>query len=168
LRIAETILVEVKQVQAQPVLHFAFPQIMQARLPMTVLAQVLHHVRGQKNMPGIAAIQHSLRNIDSRTGYVRFLVNIDNSANRTAMNSHPQLDARMILQCSANLERTSGRFFRTVEENQRHPIARWHSDEFAGCFRRSKTFGVSHDLIQFLEKFNLLIDQQLRVAHHID
>jgi len=35
-------------------------------------------------------------------------------------------------------------------------------------FRRSKTFGISDDLIQFLEKFDLLIDQQLRVAHHID
>ncbi len=64
LRIAKTILVEVKQVQAQAVLDFAFTQIMQVRLPMPVFAQVLRYVRGQKNMPGIAAIQHSLRDID--------------------------------------------------------------------------------------------------------
>ena len=64
LRIAETILVEVKQVQAQAVLDFAFTQIMQVRLPMPVFAQVLRYVRGQKNMSGIAAIQHSLRDID--------------------------------------------------------------------------------------------------------
>jgi hypothetical protein len=51
-------------VQAQAVLDFAFTKIMQARLPMPVLAQVLRHVRGQKNVPGIAAIQYSLRNID--------------------------------------------------------------------------------------------------------
>jgi hypothetical protein len=75
---------------------------------------------------------------------------------------------RMILQRPANLESTSHRFFRTVEEKERHPVAGWHSDEFAACFRRSKTFGVSHDLIEFLQQFNLLIDQQLRVAHHID
>jgi hypothetical protein len=35
--ISETILVEVKQVQAQPVLHFAFTEIVQVRLPVPVL-----------------------------------------------------------------------------------------------------------------------------------
>jgi hypothetical protein len=48
----------------QAVLDFAFTQIMQIRLPMPVFTQVLRHVRGQKNMPGIAAIQHALRDID--------------------------------------------------------------------------------------------------------
>ena len=38
LRIAETILVEVKQVQAQPVLHLALAQIVQVRLPVPILA----------------------------------------------------------------------------------------------------------------------------------
>jgi hypothetical protein len=93
LRIAEAILVEVKQVQAQPVLDFAYTEIMQAWFPMPVLAQVLRHVRRQKNMPGIAAIHHALRNIDSRTGYVRFLINIRDSVDGTAVNSHPQPDA---------------------------------------------------------------------------
>jgi hypothetical protein len=65
LRIAETILVEVKQVQAQPVFDFAFTKIMQIWLPMPVLAQVVGHVSRQKNVSGIATIQHSLRNIDS-------------------------------------------------------------------------------------------------------
>ncbi len=147
--------------QAQPVLDFAFTEIMQARLPMAVLAQVLHHVRRQKNMPSIAAIQHSLRNIDSRTGYVRFLVNINDSANRTAVNSHPQPDARVILQCSANLERTPGRLFRAVEENQRHPIAGRHPDKFAPCFRLPKAFGAPHELLQLLQQFDLLVHEQL-------
>ena len=65
LRIAETILVEVKQMQPQPVLHFALAQIVQVRLPVSILGQIFRHVRGQKNMAGIAAIQHSLGNIDS-------------------------------------------------------------------------------------------------------
>jgi hypothetical protein len=127
---------------------------------MAVLAQVLHHVRGQKNMPSIAAIQHSLRNIDSRTGYVRFLVNINDSANRTAVNSHPQPNLQVVLQCSANLERTPRRFFRTVEENERHPIAGRHPDEFAPCFRSAKAFGTTHELLQLLQQFNLLVHQQ--------
>jgi hypothetical protein len=53
----------------------------------------------------------------------------------------------MILQLFANLERTPGRFFRTVEENKRHPIARRHPDEFVPCFRCAETFGISHNLV---------------------
>ena len=146
--------------QAQPVFDFAFAEIMQVRLPMPVLAQVLRHVRRQKNMLGIAAIQHSLRNINSRTGYVRFVVNIGDSIDRTTVNSHPQTDVRMILQCLADLERAPHWFFRTVEEYEHHPIAGRHSDEFAPCFRGAETFGISHDLLQPLQQFNLLVHKQ--------
>ena len=146
--------------QAQPVLDFAFAEIVQDRLPMPVLAKILCHVRGQKNMSGIAAIHHSLRNIDPRTGYVRFLINIRDSVDRTAVNSHPQLDVRMILQCSANLERTPGRFFRTVEESKRHPIAGRHPYEFAPRFSSAERFGTPHDLFQLLQQFNLLVHEQ--------
>jgi hypothetical protein len=122
----------------------------------------------QKDVPGIAAIHHSLGNIDPGTGYVRFLINIRDSVNGTAMNSHPQLDARMILQGSANFERTPGRFFRTVEESERHSIAGRHPDEFAFCFRSAKTLGTPHDLLQLLQHLDLLVDQQFRVTNDVD
>ena len=160
LRIAETILVEVKQVEAQPVLHLALAQIVQVRLPVAILRQIFRHMRRQKNVSGVTAVQHSLRNIDSRTRYIRFLVNIDDSVDRTTVNSHSQLDARMILQFFADLKRTLSRFFRTVEENQCHTIAGRHSDEFTSCFRSAKTFSYSHDLVQLLQQFNLLVDEQ--------
>jgi hypothetical protein len=134
---------------------------MQARLPMPVLAQILRHVRRQKNVSGIAAIHDALRQIDSRTGYVRFLIYIRDSVNRTAVNSHPQQDLRVILQGSANLESTSRRFFRTAEENECHPIAGRHSDEFAPRFRGAKAFRIFHDLLQRLQQFNLLVHEQL-------
>jgi hypothetical protein len=159
--IAETILVEIKQVQVQPVFHLAVAQIVQVRLPMAVLGQIFSHVRRQKNVSGVATIHHALRNIDSRTGYVRFLIYIRDSVDRTAVNSHPQQDLRMILQGSANLESTSRRFFRTVEENERHPIAGRHSDEFPPRFRSAKAFRISHDLLQRLQQFNLLVHEQL-------
>jgi hypothetical protein len=73
---------------------------------------------------------------------------------------HPQLDARMILQRLTNLQRTLRRFFRTVEENQRHPIAGRHPDEFAPCFRSAKAFSAPHDLLQLLQQFNLLVHEQ--------
>jgi hypothetical protein len=109
-----------------------------------------------------------LRDIYSSPSKVCLVVNIGDPIDRAAMNTHPQLDVRMISQSSANLERTPHWLFRAMEEQQRHPVSGWHSGEFAACFRRSKTFGVSHDLIQFLEKFNLFVDQQFRITHYID
>jgi hypothetical protein len=166
--IAKIIFVDVKEVQAQAVLHLALAQIVQVRLPVPVLGQIFRHMPRQKNMPGIAAIEHPLRDIDSRSYKVRFVVNIGDSVDRATVDPHPHLNVRMILQGPANLESTSHRFFRAVEEKERHPVSRRHSDKFTGCFRRSKTFGVSHDLIQFLEKFNLLVHQQYRITYYVD
>jgi len=71
------------------------------------------------------------------------------------------------LQCSADLERTSHRLFRTVEKKERHPVSGRHPDQFTFCFGGPKTFGAPHDLIQLLEQFNLLIDQQFRVTDDV-
>src|SRR4029453_14718470 len=153
--IAEIVFVEINNVQPQTVLHLPLAQIVQVRLPVPVLSQILRHVPGQKNMPGIAAIQHPLRDIYSRSCKVRFVVHIGDSVNRATVNSHPHLNTRMILQSFANLECTSHWFFRATEKNERHPIASRHSIEFAACLRSAKTFGVSHDLIEFLQQLNL-------------
>src|SRR5207248_1251985 len=59
--ITELVFIEVKEVQTQAVLYFALAQIVQVRLPMPVLGQIVGHVSGQKNMPGIAAIHHPPR-----------------------------------------------------------------------------------------------------------
>ena len=66
----------------------------------------------------------------------------------------------MILQPSTNLQRTAHWFFRAVEENERHPIAGRYSNQLAACFRCAETFGISNDSIQFLQDFNLLVDEQ--------
>src|SRR5882724_4788816 len=102
---------------------------------------------GQENMSGITAIKNSLRDIYSRSCKVRFVVNIGDSIDRATMNSHPQLNARMILQRFADFEGTSHRLFQATVKKKRHPISHRHSIELAAFFRRSKTFGVSHDLI---------------------
>jgi len=65
--------------------------------------------------------------------------------------SHPQLNLRMIMQSSANLESTPYRFFRTAEKKERHAITGWYSDEFPACFRRTKGLCASHDAIEFLQ-----------------
>jgi hypothetical protein len=55
-----------------------------------------------------------------------------------------------------------------VEEKERHPVSGRHPDQFPSFFSRPKTFGAPHDLIQFLQQLNLLIDQQLRITHRVN
>src|SRR5215472_11263885 len=104
-------------------------------------------------MPGIATIQHPLGDIDPRPRYVGFAVHIGNSIDRAAVNSHPQVDARMRLQGSAYFLSASHRLLRTAEKKERHPGSHRQADEFAGCCRRSETFGASDDLIELLQQF---------------
>src|SRR5213079_671030 len=125
-------------------------------------------MRRQENVFGITAIKHSLRDIDSRSCKVRFIINVSDSIDRATVNPHSQPNTRMILQRSANLERTPHRLFRTMKKKQRHPVSHRHSIELAACFRRSKTFGAAHDLIEFLQKLNLLVSQQFRITYYVD
>src|SRR4029453_6608100 len=125
-------------------------------------------MRGQKNMPCIATIQHPLGDVDPSSSKVCLVVHIGHSVDRAAVNSHPQLNLRMLSQSSANLERASRRLFRAMEEKERHSVSRRHSTEFAACFRCPEAFGVSDNLIEFLQQFNLLIDQQFCITHHVD
>src|SRR5882672_11708202 len=103
-------------------------------------------------LPGIAAIQHALRDIDSSSRDVRFVVNVRNAIDRAAVNAHPQLNVRMISQCLTNLQSASHWLFRVAKKKERHPVACWHSDEFTFGLRRPKTFCGANDLIQFLQQ----------------
>ena len=73
------------------VLHFAFAQVMQMGTPLTILFQVVSHMFGQQNVSGIPAIHHSLRQVNSRPGYIGAIIHIGNAAYRTAMDSHAHL-----------------------------------------------------------------------------
>ncbi len=63
--VAEIVFVEINQVQPPPVLHLTLAEIVQIRLPVPVLGQIFRYMPRQKNMPGVATIQHPLRDIDS-------------------------------------------------------------------------------------------------------
>src|SRR5262245_2235009 len=104
-------------------------------------------MRRQENVSGITAIKHSLRDVDSRSCEVRFIINIGDSIDRATVNPHSQPNLRMILHGSADLQSAAYWFLRTVKKKQRHPVSCRHSHELAACFRRSKTFGAAHDLI---------------------
>src|SRR5215831_9197138 len=108
-------------------------------------------MRRQENVSSITAIKHSLRDVDSRSYKVRFVVNIGNAIDRTTVNPHPQPNVRVILQGSADLQSATYRFLRTVRKKQGHPVSRRHSIELAVCFCSPKTFGASDDLIELLQ-----------------
>ena len=63
-----------------------------------------------------------LRPAPARLG--RF-VHIDHTADRSAVNSHAQLQARMFLERAADLDRALRRRFWTGVKDQRHAIAGW-------------------------------------------
>jgi hypothetical protein len=55
-----------------------------------------------------------------------------------------------------------------VEKKERQPVSGRHSDQFAGGFCCPKRFSAADDLIEFLEKLNLLVNQQFRKTHYVD
>jgi hypothetical protein len=74
----------------------------------------------------------------------------------------------MTVQCSANFQSASRRFFRAAKKKERHPVAGWHSNKFVGCFRSAKRFRCADDLIQLLQDFNLLVYEAFRVTDNVD
>jgi hypothetical protein len=119
-------------------------------------------------MPCIAAIQNPLGDVDPGSSKVCLVVHIGDSVDRATVNSHPNLNVRMISQYSADIQRASHRLFRAAKEEKRHPVSRRHSTEFAACFRRAKAFGISDDLIEILQQFNLFVDQQFCITDDVD
>jgi hypothetical protein len=94
--IAKIVFIEVKQVQALPVLNFTLTDIVQVWLPVPIVNQIFRDMRRQKNVSGIPTVEDSLRNVDPRSCHVQSVVNVSNSIYRATVNSHSQLDARMV------------------------------------------------------------------------
>jgi len=83
-------------VDADSVFHFHFAQIVQLRLPMSVLLEIFGHTLRQQDVSGIPAIHYSLGDIDSDAGGVRAVVQIRHRADWPAMHTHahPQFRIR--------------------------------------------------------------------------
>jgi hypothetical protein len=61
--------VEIYNPELHVVLHFDFAQIMQERLPKTVLCKIVRHAFRHENMSRITAIHHALGNVNSRCAH---------------------------------------------------------------------------------------------------
>ncbi len=70
-------------------LYFALAKFVQVRAPLPILFQILGDTLGEKNVAGIAAIHHTLCDVDARAGDVRAIVYVHDPADGSAMNAHP-------------------------------------------------------------------------------
>jgi len=118
LEIAKAVGSEIHQANSNSMLDHHLTQFMQVRTPALVVFQVFGHMFAQQNVTGIAAIHHPLRNVNTSAGDVGALVNVGDFVHRAAVNSHPELKTRRVLQRPGDFQRALGRSFRTVAKNQ--------------------------------------------------
>ena len=76
--------------------HFALAEFVQKRSPLRVVLQVIGDPFGNKNVSGIAAIHHPLRDVDAGAGDVCLLVQIGDFVDRPAVNAHAHAQFGMI------------------------------------------------------------------------
>ena len=122
-RITNLIGVKVGHAHPRTVFHFEGADVVQERSPSFVFRQVLGHMMGEKNVPGVATIHHSLGQVDARAGHVRPFVHVHHTTDRPAVNAHPDLQALVVLQRPADLKGALRRFLGTFIEHQRHAVA---------------------------------------------
>ena len=154
--------------QPETVLNLAFTQVVQMRPPVTVLPQIIRNMLGEKNVPGIAAIHDPLRDVDSCSRNVGPVVHISHLVNRPAMNAHADTDFRVTPQFLPNLERALRRLFGTAKEKQGHPVASGQADELSVHLSLPKAGCATHDAIELLNQFYLLVYEQRRITDNVD
>ena len=153
---------------ADSVFHFHFAQIVQLRLPLAVLLEILGDALRQQNVSGVAAIHHALRDVDPDAGGVGPPVHVDHRAHRPAVHAHAHLQFGMCLQSAMNFQRAFHRLLRTLIEDQRHSIA---GRDFYQSIRRFRPFEfvrAANNLIELLNQRVLLVRQQLGVTDNVD
>ena len=114
---------------------------------MLVFFEVFSDMFREQDVSGVAAIHHPLRDVDSSAREIGPFGYIDHAANWSAMDSHPNLQARMFLQRAADLHRALRRRFRTRVKHQRHPVAGWDFNQAARGFGSLKLLGRANNLV---------------------
>jgi hypothetical protein len=116
------------------------------------------------NVAGVATIHYPFCHVDSSAREIGLFVYIDNPANWSAVDSHPNLQARMFLERAADLHRALRRRFRIGVKDQHHPVARWDPNQTVRGFGSLKLFGGANNPVQFFNRRMLVINRKLRVA----
>src|SRR4029453_19071770 len=102
LGIAEILCEEIDNVEAHAVLDFAFAEVVQGRLPMSILIKIFGDTLEKQDVSRIPAVHHPLRQVNPRTSDIGALVHIDHAADWAAMHPHPELQLRMLFERPAD------------------------------------------------------------------
>src|SRR5436190_8558940 len=121
---------------------------MDVRLPSTPLREIVGDTFTHENMAGIAAIHHSLRDVDAYAGDVFAPVGILHMMDRAAVDSHPHRKTRLRAQSLATFQGTFDGLFHGTGENQRHAIARRQNGKLSRSLRLLRRLDATHNLIQ--------------------
>ena len=168
LRVADFTVVKVGKADAHAVLRFAFAQVMEIGAPARILFQVFRHMPGEKNVTGVTAIHHPLRDVDARAGNIGMFVQITDFIDRAAVNAHADAQFRMALQRLADFQSAQRRRLRSVAKNQRAAVPGRQAQEFAFRFSAAELLCSTHDFFQLLQQLALLANQPLGVADDVD
>ena len=84
------------------------------------------------------------------------------------MNTHPDLQALIVLQRPADLKGALRRFLGTLIEHQRHPVAGGNLQDPIGRFSFLKSLGQMNNLVELLNSRVLLVNGELRVTDNVD
>jgi hypothetical protein len=150
------------------VLYFKVAELMQIRLPPAILRQVIGYTFTNENVTCIVAIHYPLRNVDAGAGNILALIRVFHVMDRPTVDAHSHWQTRLRPQRMTDLERALYRLFHRAGKDQCHAIAGRQDNELAGSFRFARCFRGAHELIQFLQSFRLLVDQQLGIANDVE
>ena len=70
--------------------HLKLTKFIQMRFPFAVLRKIVGNSPGEQNVAGIAAVHHSLGQVDPGAGYIAAVVDIKHLIDRPAINAHAQ------------------------------------------------------------------------------
>ena len=95
-RITDTVFAEINDVKSQSVLHFALAKIVQVRLPMSILSQIICDVFRKKDVSGVSAVHYPLGYVNSAAGDVDAVIDVPDLIDRPAVNPHPYTNVSIL------------------------------------------------------------------------
>jgi hypothetical protein len=109
-----------------------------------------------------------LRYVDSGARHVGLLIHVSHAIDRSAVNSHPELDLWIVFVRLVDFNRTPHRRIRGCQKNQGDAIAGGNGDEFPGRRGFLKLAGFANEIVQSLDKGGLLVQESLRITDDVD
>ena len=103
---------------------------------------------GQEDVATISAVHNAAGKIDSSPCNICSIVYVANFIDRAAMDTHSKLQLRILFQFLADFDRAAHRYFRAVEKNERHAVARGKPNQFSFFFCSANLVGTTDDFGQ--------------------